>query len=92
VLNPGANVLGRDAGATVVIDHGSVSRRHARVLVRETGAFVEDLQSRNGTFVNGKAIDGLTELHDGDVVALGPVSLVIERISGGGSTETAPRQ
>jgi DNA-binding winged helix-turn-helix (wHTH) protein len=90
-LSPGANLLGRDPAATVPIDHASVSRRHAQVSVGGFDAVIEDLRSRNGTFLNGRRVEVPTELHDGDVVGLGPVTLVVEGSLPGGSTETTPR-
>jgi pSer/pThr/pTyr-binding forkhead associated (FHA) protein len=74
----------------VLIDHSSVSRRHARVSVGGTDAVIEDLGSRNGTFVNGQRVDVPIKLHDGDVIGIGPVTIVVEGWTGG-STETSPR-
>jgi pSer/pThr/pTyr-binding forkhead associated (FHA) protein len=84
-------VRGLRRAETIAIDHTSVSRRHARLTVRDTVATIEDLGSRNGTFMNGQRIARATTLCDGDVVALGPVSIVIERMPFGGSTETHPQ-
>ncbi len=59
-------VLGRHPDCDVVLDSASVSRQHAQI-VRENGKyFVEDLHSRNGTFVNGRIIQGRHPLADGD--------------------------
>jgi DNA-binding winged helix-turn-helix (wHTH) protein len=91
ILTNGPHLIGRDPTGTIAIDHTSVSRRHARLTVRDTVATIEDLGSRNGTFVNGQRIDRATALRDGDVVALGPVSIVIERMPAGGSTATHPQ-
>ena len=91
-LPNGPHLIGRDPAATIAIDHTSVSRRHAQLTVRDTVATIEDLGSRNGTFVNGQRIASATTLRDGDVVALGPVSIVIERMPSGGSTETHPQR
>jgi len=64
-------LVGRDQGCDIVIDDDSVSRQHAR-LVLENGSYViEDLQSRNGTYVNGEKIDGKVPLSDADDVAIG---------------------
>ena len=90
-LSPGENLLGREPTATVLIDHSSVSRHHARVSVGETDVVIEDLGSRNGTFVNGQRVDVPMKLRDGDVIGLGPVTIVVEGRPQGGSTETAPR-
>ena len=78
-LLPGENVIGRDPDVAVHIDHSEISRRHARVLVNGDGAVVEDLQSRNGTFLNGKRVESPTALHDGDVLSVGPFAVNVER-------------
>src|SRR3990172_1094363 len=63
-------VLGRHPDCDVVLDSASVSRQHAQI-VRENGKyFVEDLHSRNGTFVNGRIIQGRHPLADGDRVKI----------------------
>jgi hypothetical protein len=66
-------VIGRDDGASLVLDDASVSRRHARVRQEADGAlWVEDLASTNGTAVNGEPV-GRGELRAGDRVELGSV-------------------
>jgi len=63
----------------------SVSRRHARILKREKAVLVEDLDSSNGTFINGKRLSAyLSEiLSDGDTLQLGrlPIGVMIRRQS-----------
>lgn len=60
------NVMGRHPDCDLVLESASVSRQHAQI-VRENGQFfVEDLHSRNGTFVNGQQIAGRKLLQDGD--------------------------
>jgi pSer/pThr/pTyr-binding forkhead associated (FHA) protein len=67
--------VGRAADADLVLADELVSRRHVRVSQRGAGAVVEDLGSRNGTFVNGNQIHGPTRLVPGDQLQLG-VTLV----------------
>ena len=67
--------VGRAADADLVLADGLVSRRHARIGQSGAGATVEDLGSRNGTFVNGNQIHGPTRLVPGDQLQLG-VTLV----------------
>ena len=55
-LLEGENVIGRDPDAALWIDHASVSRRHARIVIGGGKATLEDLESKNGTFLNGKSI------------------------------------
>ena len=63
-------VLGRDPSATVCLDAPEVSRRHARIRASSEGFVLEDLGSRNGTYLNGRPIDQPTILADGDTVVL----------------------
>jgi pSer/pThr/pTyr-binding forkhead associated (FHA) protein len=67
--------VGRGVDADLVLADELVSRRHARVSPSGTGAVVEDLGSRNGTFVNGNQTHGPTRLEPGDQLQLG-VTLV----------------
>jgi DNA-binding winged helix-turn-helix (wHTH) protein len=87
-LLPGENVIGRDPDVTVHIDHSLISRRHARIVVDGNGAVVEDLQSRNGTFLNGQQLESPTALHDSDVLGIGPFAVIVERRSIAATTET----
>ena len=87
-LAPGDSLLGREAGAVAWLDSASVSRRHARIVVTAKGATVEDLGSRNGTFVNDARVTTATRLADGDVVRLGSVEMTF-RIVPAGETETS---
>jgi len=75
VLETGENLLGRDPEARVYVDHASVSRRHARIAVGSEGATLEDLKSRNGTFVNGRKINSPTVITHGAIIGLGPITL-----------------
>jgi len=72
----GAGVtVGRGRDADLVLTDELVSRRHARVTPSGSDAVIEDLGSRNGTFVNGQAIHGPTLLAPSDQLQLG-VTLV----------------
>jgi DNA-binding winged helix-turn-helix (wHTH) protein len=86
-LRPGENVLGRDNDVSVVIPMKSISRRHARIVISGDAATLEDLGSKNGTWVRGRRIAEPTEINDGDEIRLGSVPLVF-RASPAGSTET----
>src|SRR5206468_10723387 len=74
-LAEGENLLGRDRQAVVWIDSATVSRRHARIVVTEGEAVVEDLGSRNGTSVQGQRIRGSMRLADGDRLRLGSATM-----------------
>jgi len=71
----GAVTIGRGRDADLVLADELVSRRHAQVTPVGSLAVVEDLGSRNGTFVNGEGIHGPVRLAPGDQLQLG-VSLV----------------
>lgn len=76
-LKEGENIVGRHPDSTVWLDFPSVSRRHARIVVdRERRAVVlEDLNSKNGTFVGGRLVHSATEVADGDDVTFGSVDV-----------------
>lgn len=74
-LAEGENLLGRDRQAVVWIDSATVSRRHARIMVTEGEAVIEDLGSRNGTSVRGEKIQGPVRLADGDRIRLGAATM-----------------
>jgi DNA-binding winged helix-turn-helix (wHTH) protein len=89
-LLEGENILGRDSAAVVRIDSLDVSRRHARIVVSLGQAVLEDLGSKNGTFVRGHRLEGPTRLADGDTIAVGPILLTFRVVSLAGTTVTNP--
>ena len=72
-LREGEIVLGRSSECGVLLDSETVSRKHARVSIREGSVFIEDLGSRNGTFVNGKQVVEKVQIKPGDAVQFGDV-------------------
>ena len=70
------------------IEAPTVSRRHARILVEEDRAILEDLGSKNGTFVRGERISEPTVLAHGDVIRLGRVSMKLQAVRADQSTLT----
>lgn len=68
-----AYTLGRGAANTIAIPDGSVSSNHARIVRTPEGFVLEDLQSRNGTFVNGEPVADKRLLTDGDLIRLGKI-------------------
>ena len=85
-LDPGENLIGRDREAVVWIDDESVSRRHARIVVDESGATLEDLGSKNGTFVKGRKVNGRVRLDDKVPIRIGPASMIFRIFKRTGST------
>jgi phosphoserine phosphatase RsbU/P len=59
-------VLGRHPTCEIVLDNAAVSRQHAQITNRHGHYFLEDLRSRNRTYLNGTAIDERTPLSDAD--------------------------
>ncbi len=87
-LEPGENLIGRDREALVWIDDESVSRRHARITIGPEGATIEDLGSKNGTYLAGKKIRGAVSLGDRDAVKVGPATLSLRVVRRTGSTRS----
>ena len=87
-LPEGEHLIGRDPEGAVSISSRKVSRRHARIVVDARGARLEDLKSKNGTFVNGRRVAGDVELADGDEITVGPAKLSFRAFVPEGSTET----
>ncbi len=69
--------VGRSRQATIVADHEKVSRLHAKIVRHGDRVTVRDLDSRNGTLVNGQKITKETEVRSGDAIAVGPVVMVV---------------
>lgn len=88
-LEPGENVLGRDPQVGVFIDHTSVSRQHARIVISGEGAVLEDLHSKNGTFARGARVEAPLPIADGDEIRLGSVPMTFRVFPLSGSTDTA---
>jgi DNA-binding winged helix-turn-helix (wHTH) protein len=87
-LGQGPNLLGRVEGAVAWIDAPSVSRRHAQVLVSGTQAMIEDLGSKNGTYLRGRKLSSPARLADGDEIRLGRVLMTFRVLPGTTSTAT----
>ncbi|MEL7449595.1 MAG: AAA family ATPase [Pseudomonadota bacterium] len=68
-------MVGRDVDNEITVISEFVSRHHAQILVQDDGVWVKDLNSTNGTFVNGKRIRSV-KLNDGDIMAVGRHRLV----------------
>jgi pSer/pThr/pTyr-binding forkhead associated (FHA) protein len=82
VIRADVFVVGRGNEADLQLDHDSVSRRHAAFRSDDDGQLVvEDLQSRNGTFVNGQPIAGRVRIAVGDRITVGSCELELTRAS-----------
>jgi DNA-binding NtrC family response regulator len=79
-LPPGEHILGSASAADLYLPHPTVSRRHARIVVKTEGATLEDLGSRNGSLVNRRQVHGAVALAAGYQVTFGAVSGVVEAV------------
>jgi DNA-binding winged helix-turn-helix (wHTH) protein len=90
LLPDGSHLIGRRADCGVCIDEPSVSRVHAKLDVSRDRLALEDLRSKNGTFVNGQTITAVTELLERSEVRIGEIMVKVTRLDrGDASTETA---
>jgi hypothetical protein len=79
-LPRGTTLVGRSLDCHLTIEDPLVSRRHARIIVTDTSAHIEDLGSRNGVKVNGAPISQTTLLRNGDRLRIGTQELVFSRV------------
>jgi pSer/pThr/pTyr-binding forkhead associated (FHA) protein len=77
-LNKPKMVMGRHPDCEIVIDAGAVSRQHAQIILADENFYIEDLQSRNGTFVNDRQIEGRQLLRHADSLRICDVSFRYE--------------
>lgn len=68
-------LIGRLPDNHLSLNHGSVSRRHARIAITQTGVTIEDLGSQNGTTLNGSPVKQSSQLRPGDIVRVGHVPI-----------------
>jgi DNA-binding winged helix-turn-helix (wHTH) protein len=88
-LGDGEHVLGRDPELELCFDSPSISRRHARVKIAGGEAVLEDLGSKNGTYLNAQKVAAPLQLSDRDEIRMGTVRLIFRVIEPARSTETA---
>lgn len=70
--------IGRLPDCTVVVSDSNVSRHHSRISRSGSGFVIADLNSTNGTFVNGEKLTADHRLDDGDIITIGSVNLRFE--------------
>ncbi len=73
--------LGRDVNNAIVIDDAFASADHAVLTFRGQSWYVEDLDSTNGSYVNGLRVDGVAPLGFGDELQIGQVRMRLERVN-----------
>jgi pSer/pThr/pTyr-binding forkhead associated (FHA) protein len=82
--------VGRLGDNDVQLDEGSVSSRHAEIEVGEAGAVLRDLDSTNGTFLNGEQVTGEAALQEGDEIYFGGVRSVFMAPAAEAAAEPLP--
>lgn len=87
-LAEGENIVGRAPDAAVWLDAIGVSRNHARITISGGRAAIEDLDSKNGTFVGGERVTGQWPLSDGDQIRLGSVVVTFRMPEPAAATES----
>jgi uncharacterized protein (TIGR02996 family) len=70
--------IGRVTGNDVVLPHGSVSRRHARIVIKDEKFILVDLRSTNGTSVNGRRLTSPLVITEHDLISIGEVRISVE--------------
>jgi DNA-binding winged helix-turn-helix (wHTH) protein len=88
-LNDGEHIVGREPDVTVWLDSPKVSRQHAKIVVKGERVTIEDLGSKNGTFVRGTRIRTPVALQPADTIDVGPFTMDFQRLSASRTTETA---
>ncbi len=87
-LMPGENIIGREGDGIILVKSSTVSRRHARIVIGAEGVLVEDLGSKNGTYVNDRRVSESTPLGDGDQIRIGSLLFTFRLADVSKSTET----
>ena len=87
-LFPGENIVGREGQGVVLVKSSTVSRRHARIVINVNGAVVEDLGSKNGTYINDRPVTGPMPVANGDQVRIGSLLFTFRLSQAAESTET----
>ncbi len=77
-LAEGENILGRNQGLHLRVDHEDISRQHARFILQDGKVYIEDLRSTNHSFINGHAVKGRVLVAPGAQLAFGRVKGYLE--------------
>jgi pSer/pThr/pTyr-binding forkhead associated (FHA) protein len=75
--------IGRSKDAGVALHDSEASRRHARLSSNEGVVYIEDLRSRNGTFLNGRRVAEAIEVREGDEIDVGTTRIVVTSVRRG---------
>src|SRR5215213_6066898 len=86
VFNKPEVTIGRVQGNDIVLPKGNVSKRHARIVLKDGKFIIVDLKSTNGTYVNGRKITSPLVIKDSDKIYIGDFILNVEEAAGVGGT------
>jgi len=89
-LRRAETVIGRQQGCDILLDNGAVSRNHARILENHGTYYIEDMRSRNSTFLNEQKLERRTQLQDNDRIGICDVVFLYQ--ASGSSSSTAKEQ
>ncbi len=84
----GSYVLGRHDSCEITLEDNTISRKHARLEIKNGEAFIEDLGSRNGTYVNGQKVVR-RQVTSGDTIVIGKFTVKIEGLAAGAGGHAA---
>jgi DNA-binding winged helix-turn-helix (wHTH) protein len=87
-LLAGENVLGREGPGVTLLKSSTVSRRHARLAIEADESVLEDLGSKNGTYVNDRRVELPTPVVDGDQLRVGSLVFTFRRTQSAESTQS----
>jgi DNA-binding winged helix-turn-helix (wHTH) protein len=87
-LAEGEHLIGRDPDVAIVLNSPSVSRHHAKLVVAGDVTTLEDLGSKNGTYLRGQPVTSPKPLTDGDRIRISTFELTFRILTEAGSTET----
>lgn len=88
-LHGGENGIGRDPRDTIVIHSPEVSRHHARLIVTGSSVLLEDLGSKNGTYIGTRPVTAPEEVAPGDEILIGTIRLRLVQVDALATTATA---
>ena len=87
-LQIGENVLGREGDGVILLNSTTVSRRHARLTINPNNTVIEDLDSKNGTYLNDRQVEAPTAIAEGDTVRFGSLVCTFHRSLSNNSTQS----
>src|SRR5580765_8601787 len=87
VFNKPEVTIGRVQGNDIVLPKGNVSKRHARIVLKDGKFIIVDLKSTNGTYVNGRKITSPLVVKDADKIYIGDFIVGVDEAAGPGAND-----